>query len=159
MIVLDARLEGAERIRQVLEDPHFVAVPLGALMARARNAALREVRRPLTNAGTGRAYSTIFGRYDQREFRVTVWSVMPLRVAQSIEHGRSPGNPPSVRALVKWKNAVGVSTGARALQAEIRQAGTIGKEMFQGAREYVQAAMPGYIQELSAKLKQRWEAK
>lgn len=156
VVRLEINADDMARFRRVLQDPEFVGKPRREMLSRMRTAGLREARRPLSAAGTGLAYRSMSARYDIPAGRVTIYSKMPLRRAQSIESGELPGSAPPLRRLFRWKAATGDPRDVLAIQRQLRERGVLGKRMIGGALEYVRARVPEYFRAMAEKMERRW---
>lgn len=150
--------QDVERIRRITNDPEFVGRPRREMLMRMRRGALREARRPLSNAGTGLAHRSMRARYDEtpKKATVTVYSLMRPKRAASIEQGEPPGRTAPVRRLIKWTAATGDPRDPWVVQRHLRTRGVVGKRMIGGAVGYVRGRLPEYFREMADKMERRW---
>jgi hypothetical protein len=93
---------------------------------------------------------------DTKPLMVTVRT--PMRLAYVFEYGRRPGAPaPPVRALEGWAASHGVPREVLFVVARaIGRRGQKGRFFFKRARDAVERALPGKLQQLSQRIEAIW---
>ena len=146
-------LRNFEKVKARLADPSLVVDPLKEFFGVASKLGQR-VARDGIRKGTKMAARSITARVTATNARV--FSKMPAKRVESIEHGRSRGDVPSAAAIRRWARAVGHPDEAWVIAQGIRRRGVRGRFFIESARQSVQQSFPGWIRDLGKAVSRRW---
>ena len=77
-------------------------------------------------------------------------------IAPTVNYGRNPGRPPSIKGIHRWLRLVGAHVSPRGVQQQIAARGTKGKRFLEQAAEDLSNELPQLVRETELKIRARW---
>lgn len=164
MATFTVKVEGAEELKFKLNEG--IPKPLQGLMGKVRAKAQKEVKtRAKPHPGdVGTVANAIRSSLEKTPIsglRVPSGAKVSLyaNIAREVEEGRSPGRPPSYRAMQRWAKRHSLNASPKNVQAmrqRIKLQGTRGVGMVEKGGEATMEALPAYIREAEAAIEREW---
>lgn len=148
-------VEGTEDLKRRLGDPELVNSGLRVVGARAARAGKRTAIQAI-NGGTGEASKSIVSQVWPAEGMALIKTRIPLARAISIEHGRLPGDPPSLGSMINWVEATGHPQDAAVVRGEIAARGARGKNFLGQVLEVWQSSMGRWLDEAAKRIEKKF---
>jgi hypothetical protein len=152
------QLVGAEKLQaklgRVLEP---IEQGLAQLAEYVRQEAKRRAKPHSWNKGTlGNAVKVSFAGKGMALSATVAPPKATMGIAYTIEEGRRPGKPPSVKAIGRWAKAGGITTKPWLLAQYIKKHGTKGIHFMAGAAEAGEKKAHDICQAAAIKIEENW---